>query len=355
MNKLQQQRKDEHLHLAEAFYNDASAFQGIRFMHQSLPESDLLSTCLETHYGALHMSAPFFINAMTGGSKHSQQINDRLSLIAKETDLALATGSLSAAIKDDSLAPTFSIVRKNNPEGLILANIGAEHSIENAKKAIEIIQADALQIHINVAQELMMPEGGREFHWLHNIEKIVQAIDCPVIIKEVGFGMSAETLHQLQEIGVSYVDVSGTGGTNFSQIENARGKTMTELINWGQTTAESLLDIYNHHNEMHIAASGGVKSPLDVAKCLALGAETIGVSGYFLHYLMHHSDEETIAEIERWKQELRVIMTLLGLNTISEFTQTNLLLDQELAHFCKARDIDWKRFAHRIIMNKRSD
>lgn len=351
MNKLQQQRKDEHLHLAEKFYQPQSSFSGIRFVHQSLPESDLASTDLSTTYGALQFSAPFFINAMTGGSAHTKQINQRLARIAKETGLAMATGSLSAAIKDASLSDTFTIVRKENPTGLILANIGAEHSIEAAKRAVDLLEADALQVHINVAQELTMPEGARSFHWLNNIEKMVNQIHCPVIVKEVGFGMSRETARQLHEIGVTYLDVSGKGGTNFAQIENSRGNDWyQELNDWGMTTAESLLDLQTERANFHLTASGGIHSPLDVAKCLALGADLVGVSGYFLHYLLHHSDEEVIAEIKRWQSELRVILTLVGCKEPHELSQQAIVIDESLSHWCTARGIDWQALAQRTIM-----
>lgn len=349
MNERQQKRKDEHLHLAEQLYHESHALSGVRFIHQSLPEISLDEVSLHTSFGVLSFDCPFFINAMTGGSHHSQQINKRLAKIAAQTHLAIASGSLSAAIKNEALIPTFSTLRQHH-SGIVIANIGAEHSVQNAQKAIDVLQADALQIHINTTQELIMPEGGRSFHWLNNIQKIVQHCSCPVIVKEVGFGMSRETLVQLQSIGVQYVDISGRGGTNFAAIENKRqSQPFMELNDWGLSTAESLLDNQSMQSVMHLCASGGIQSPLDVAKCLSLGAEIVGISGYFLHYLLHHTDEETINEIKRWQQELKLIMTLVGARSPQELTQAPLLLDTSLSHWCQARDIDWRSFAQRRL------
>ncbi len=137
----------------------------------------------------------------------------------------MATGSVSAALKDSTVADSYSVVREVNPDGLILGNMGAGRKSEDAKKIVDLLQADGMQIHVNVPQELVMPEGDRDFHeWPHNIQQTVQQLDIPVIIKEVGFGMNRETIQQFQTLGVKAVDVSGRGGTSFSQIENARRK-----------------------------------------------------------------------------------------------------------------------------------
>lgn len=349
IDERQQRRKDEHLHLAEELYQPNHSLSGIRFIHQSLPEISLDEVSLNTNFGELSFTCPFFINAMTGGSNHSKQINQRIARIATQTNLAVASGSLSAAIKDERLIPTFHVLREHN-KGMIIANIGAEHSIQNAEKAIQILEADALQIHINTTQELLMAEGGRNFHWLENIQHITEQCHCPVIVKEVGFGMSQETVQQLQAIGVQYIDISGRGGTNFAAIENYRQQNQfSELNNWGLSTTESLLDIQPFIHTMNVCASGGIQSPLDVAKCLSLGADVVGISGYFLHYLIHHTDEETVDEIERWKNELRIIMTLVGAKSPKELVTAPLLLDSTLSHWCEARKIDWRSFSQRQL------
>ncbi|MGO2697161.1 MAG: type 2 isopentenyl-diphosphate Delta-isomerase, partial [Enterococcus faecalis] len=219
-------RKDEHLSLAKAFHKKKSNdFDRVRFVHQSFAESAVNEVDISTSFLSFQLPQPFYVNAMTGGSQRAKEINQQLGIIAKETGLLVATGSVSAALKDASLADTYQIMRKENPDGLIFANIGAGLGVEEAKRALDLFQANALQIHVNVPQELVMPEGDRDFtNWLTKIEAIVQAVEVPVIVKEVGFGMSQETLEKLTSIGVQAADVSGQGGTSFTQIENARRK-----------------------------------------------------------------------------------------------------------------------------------
>ncbi|TKK90281.1 type 2 isopentenyl-diphosphate Delta-isomerase, partial [Enterococcus faecalis] len=249
-------RKDEHLSLAKAFHKEKSNdFDRVRFVHQSFAESAVNEVDISTSFLSFQLPQPFYVNAMTGGSQRAKEINQQLGIIAKETGLLVATGSVSAALKDASLADTYQIMRKENPDGLIFANIGAGLGVEEAKRALDLFQANALQIHVNVPQELVMPEGDRDFtNWLTKIEAIVQAVEVPVIVKEVGFGMSQETLEKLTSIGVQAADVSGQGGTSFTQIENARRKKreLSFLDDWGQSTVISLLESQNWQKKLTI-------------------------------------------------------------------------------------------------------
>src|SRR5699024_780320 len=222
---LQHNRKNEHVSLSQKFHGDErdSSFHDLQFVHHSLPMIDVEEVSLETKIGNLSLQAPFFINAMTGGSPWTKKVNEKLAIVARETNLAIATGSVSAGLKTPEVADSYRIVREVNPHGLVFANLGAGHGLENAKKAVDLLQADAFQIHVNAPQEVVMPEGDRTFRdWLSNIEEIVEGLDVPVIVKEVGFGMSRETIAQLRSVGVEHIDISGTGGTNFAQIENYR-------------------------------------------------------------------------------------------------------------------------------------
>ena len=187
-------RKNEHVSLSENFYKDRdSSFKDIHFVHHSFPEMDVTDVDLSTELGDLKFSLPFFINAMTGGSEWTGKLNQKLAIVARETGLAIATGSISAGLKNPEVEDSYKIMRKENPKGLIFANLGVGHGAENAKKAIDLMDADALQIHVNAPQELVMPEGDREFsNWLENIQEILEQIDVPLIVKEVGFGMSRE-------------------------------------------------------------------------------------------------------------------------------------------------------------------
>lgn len=335
-------RKDEHVSLAEKFYSPRHTFEDIKFVHQSLPKYSLADIDLSTTIGPLKLAVPFYIEAISGGSPRTKDINAQLATIAQATGLAMAVGSQSVALSDPDLADTFKIVRKNNPAGLIFANIGGNHSVEDAKQAVEMIDADALEIHVNVAQELIMPEGDRQFHFQKNIQEIVNALTVPVIIKEVGFGMSRETIAELLKLGVRYVNVSGHGGTNFATIENFRrpDKSMTYLADWGLSTPESLLESRSYQNQLTVLASGGVQTPLDIAKCLALGSSAVGIAGQFLHMVIHEDTPAIIDKINGWKQGLKAIMMMTNSKTVSALQDAALVLSPELISYQHQRNLE---------------
>lgn len=351
----QAHRKDQHVGLANRFYQaqPSSDLAGLRFVHQALPELDVAAVETGTVVAGLQFAQPFFINAITGGSPATTQLNERLALLARETGLAMATGSVSIAMKDPEAAASFANIRQLNPDGLVFANLGAHHGLENAKRAVDLLAADALEIHVNVPQEIVMPEGERAFEgWLANIEAIVAGLDVPVIVKEVGFGMSRETVAQLYACGVQAVDVSGTGGTNFAQIENARRTSFKYdiLEDWGQSTVISLVEAMSLPVEQRgaLIASGGVKTSLDVVKCLALGADAVGLSGQILQMLRRPDSLETaIATVRDMQAQIRDIMTLLGAETVVDLRKTDLILPPDVAHWCQARGIDWQAYARR--------
>lgn len=345
-------RKDEHVDLAEKQYQAASQsdFQKIRFVHHSLPQMATTDVSLASHLLGYDMPLPFYINGMTGGSDKTKVINQQLAEVAKASGLVMASGSVSAAIKHPELSDSFKVIREVNPDGIVLANLGAHHTVENAKRAVDILQANGMQIHINAPQELVMPEGDRDFSmWLSQIEAIVKGVGVPVMVKEVGFGMSRETIKQLTDVGVEWIDVSGRGGTNFAAIENARRSTFSydDLENWGQSTVVSLLEAADFKNDAHILASGGIKTPYDIVKALSLGAEAVGLSGQFLHMVLENGPEKTVATIESWKEKITAIMTLLGAKSVADLQKTDLIFHRDLIDWCDMRSIDYKAYGKR--------
>lgn len=344
-------RKDEHISLAKAFHKDkTNDFDQIRFVHHSFSEVALDDVDISTSFLDFSFKQPFYINAMTGGSDRAKEINQQLGIIARETGIMVATGSVNAALKNPDVAETYQIMRKENPEGVIFANIGAGLSLEAAKRAVELFHADGLQIHVNVPQELVMPEGDRDFHgWLDTIEDIASQLSVPVVVKEVGFGMSSETIEQLVRRGVKAVDVSGQGGTSFTQIENARRKKreLGFLTDWGQSTVLSLLEAANWHRDLDVLASGGVRQSLDIVKALSLGAKSVGIAGTILNQLMTHGLDETIALVQQWEDELKMLYTLLGKKTTAELTTTDIIFSPEIIHWCESRGIAYQPFAKR--------
>lgn len=344
-------RKDEHVSLAKAFHKPRlNDFDAVQIIHQSFPEIDSAQVTLETEIFGRSFATPFFINAMTGGSEKSKKINQDLAEVAKACDLMMATGSVSAALKDPALSDTFQVVRQVNPEGFLLANVGAGSSVENALRAIDLFEADALQIHLNAPQELVMPEGDREFsNWLSLLEQIVKAAPVPVVVKEVGFGMTRETIQQLISVGVQTIDVAGSGGTSFTQIENARRKKreMAYLNHFGQSTVISLLEANEVQHSFTTIASGGIRDAFDIFKALCLGAKSVGISATILTMLLDKGPEETIATIQSWKEQLQLLYTMVGQTLTQDLTNVPLIFSGSVKDWCHARHISLSDYSFR--------
>ncbi|MGZ9549936.1 type 2 isopentenyl-diphosphate Delta-isomerase [Staphylococcus epidermidis] len=342
-----EQRKNEHVEIAMS-QKDAlvSDFDKVRFVHHSIPSIDVSQVDMTSHTTKFDLAYPIYINAMTGGSDWTKKINEKLAIVARETGIAMAVGSTHAALRNPNMIETFSIVRKTNPKGTIFSNVGADVPVDKALQAVELLDAQALQIHVNSPQELVMPEGNREFaSWMSNIESIVKRVDVPVIIKEVGFGMSKETLQALYDIGVNYVDVSGRGGTNFVDIENERrsNKDMNYLSQWGQSTVESLLESTEFQNRLNIFASGGLRTPLDAVKCLALGAKAIGMSRPFLNQVEQSGITNTVDYVESFIQHMKKIMTMLDAPNIERLRQVDIVMSPELISWINQRGLHLNR------------
>lgn len=347
MVNRQSHRKDEHVSLAIKFYDPQShaGFDHLRFIHQGIPEINLNEVNLNSHIDKIKLDLPFYIEAMTGGSEYTKKLNQSLAKIAKETGIAMATGSQSVALKDSTLSDSFSIVRETNPNGTIFSNIGASVDVKKAQKAVDMMDSNALEIHINTPQEIIMPEGDREFNWIDNIKEINQNLNVPVIVKEVGFGMSAETVQLLIDNGVKNINISGKGGTNFSKIENYRRKEqeLDYLSDWGQTTVESLLETKKAHvsDDITIIASGGIRTPLDAAKAISLGADAVGIAAPILYSLIKNGEDETVRFINDFKDGLINIMTMLGCRSISELKKIKMIADPYLQNYINQRNIPY--------------
>lgn len=354
---INEQRKNDHVAHALEQQNRTSQhpFDDIRFVYHSFSQTTLDEIDLTTTWANHTHSLPFYINGMTGGSDFTKTINQKLAIVARETGLSMASGSVSITMKETKAKESFEIIRKENPAGFVMANLGAHHSLENAKRAVDLLEANALQIHLNIPQEVVMPEGDRDFTmWSKNIEDIVRHLSVPVIVKEVGFGMSRETIEHLLELGVQTIDVSGRGGTNFITIENERRDQLdfSELANWGQTTPESLLEAYSVqmngvNPSFHLLASGGIRHYLDVIKSLALGADGVGLSGKFLWMVHEEGIDATIRWVQQQEEAIRSLMLMLDTPSISSLKTTQIILHNHLKDWAKARRIDWTHFANR--------
>ncbi|MFG1881926.1 type 2 isopentenyl-diphosphate Delta-isomerase [Micromonospora sp. NPDC049102] len=346
-------RKNDHVRLAAEQQRDTgvhSEFDDVSFVHHALAGIDRSAVTLNTSFGGIDWPVPLCVNAMTGGSVETGIINRDLAIAARETGVPIATGSMSAYFADESVADTFSVMRRENPDGFIMANVNATASVEQARRAIDLLRADALQIHLNAIQETVMPEGDRSFSdWGPGIARIVAGVGVPVIVKEVGFGLSRETIRRLGELGVRVADVAGRGGTNFARIENGRREhhDYAFLDGWGQSAAACLLDAQS--SNLAVLASGGVRDPLDVVRGLALGASAGGVSGLFLKAVLDGGVPALISLISRWLDQIEALMTALGAATPADLGRCDVLIHGRLRAFCELRGIDIGRLANRSV------
>ncbi|WAX82247.1 type 2 isopentenyl-diphosphate Delta-isomerase [Streptomyces sp. KMM 9044] len=345
------QRKDDHVRLAVEQQHEHSGrnqFDDVSFVHHALAGIDRPDVSLATAFAGISWQVPLYINAMTGGSVKTGIINRDLATAARETGVPLASGSMSAYFKDPSCADTFQVLRRENPDGFVMANVNATASVDQARRAVGLLEADALQIHINTAQETVMPEGDRSFSsWVPQIEKIAADVDVPVIVKEVGNGLSRQTVLTLRDLGVRVADLGGRGGTDFARIENGRREPADYAFmnGWGQSTAACLLDAQGVG--IPVLASGGVRHPLDVARALALGASGVGASGGFLRTLLDGGVSALVSQISTWLDQFTGLMTMLGARTPADLTRSDLLVHRDLRSFCTDRGIDTRPLAQR--------
>jgi isopentenyl-diphosphate Delta-isomerase len=346
-----EQRKLDHVRYAlELPPSKENGFSDLSFVHRALPDCDVADVSLATSIGGLTLSSPILINAMTGGAERTERINRDLAEVARRTGIAMAVGSQRAALKDERLVRTYAVVREVNPDGIVIANLGAGASVPDAQRAIDMIGANLLQLHLNPAQELTMPEGDREFRGLtERIAEVAAGVSVPVIVKEVGNGMAAETFDKLATTGVQVVDVAGRGGTNFVSIENQRRTNFhyVQLEDWGQTTVVSLLEAQDKRDRFDLIGSGGVMSAMDAAKCLALGARAVGVAGALLRPMMEHGVEHAVELVQHWLEELRVILTLQECHTVAELAERPVIVRGETAAWCDLRGIALEPLARR--------
>ncbi|HEO4019993.1 TPA: type 2 isopentenyl-diphosphate Delta-isomerase [Streptococcus agalactiae] len=322
-------RKDDHIKYALKYQSPYNSFDDIELIHSSLPKYNVNDIDLSTHFAGQSFEFPFYINAMTGGSEKGKAVNHQLAQVAQATGIVMATGSYSAALKndEDDSYPTTDLY----PDLKLATNIGLDKPLPAAESTVKAMNPIFLQVHVNVMQELLMPEGEREFHmWRSHLKEYVDNIQCPLILKEVGFGMDLQSIKDAYDIGITTVDISGRGGTSFAYIENQRGRDRSYLNTWGQTTAQSLINAQSMMDKMDILASGGIRHPLDMVKCLVLGAKAVGLSRAVLELVERYPVDDVIAILNSWKEDLRMIMCALNCKKITDLRQVNYILYGQL-------------------------
>jgi isopentenyl-diphosphate delta-isomerase len=331
-----EERKADHLRLnleeEVQFREVTTGLERYRFQHQALPEIDLAAVDLSTTFLGKQLRYPFLISSMTGGTGEALRINLNLAQAAQACGMAMGVGSQRAAIEDWSLAETFQ-VRPAAPDILLLANLGAVqlnygYTVGHCRLAVEMIQADALILHLNPLQEALQPEGNGDFCRLWDkIAAVCQALPVPVVVKEIGAGLSGQVVRQLADVGVAAVDVAGAGGTSWSRVEMYRARTdrdrrvAAQFIDWGIPTAEAIRQARQSVPDLPLIASGGIYSGLEAAKAIALGADVVAMARPFLKAAAISA--EAVAEAaEELAQTLRVAMFCIGASNLAALKNT---------------------------------
>lgn len=319
-------RKADHLQLCisgPVAYEKSTGLEAIELIHCALPELDFDEVSTETEFLGRPIHMPVLVSAMTGGFPEGGTVNEQLAEFCEAFRIPLGVGSQRAALEDPAQWETYRVVRRRAPSIPLIGNIGAAElaaglDVEMLRRLVEAIEADALAVHLNPLQELLQPEGTPRFRGvLREIERIVGALQVPVIVKETGAGLSGEVVRRLLEVGVRIVDISGAGGTSWAAVELLRRGEPDGpgwvFRNWGIPTAIALQEAASvAGSEVTIIASGGITNGLEVAKCLALGAHLVGIARPFLQVLARGGRKalERYAEELHW--QLRAAMFLTG-------------------------------------------
>ncbi|MEM3394829.1 MAG: type 2 isopentenyl-diphosphate Delta-isomerase [Nitrososphaerota archaeon] len=336
-----EERKLDHLKIVfeeDVGFLKTNWLEYVEPVHSAIPEVDFISINTQAKFLKRVFSAPIVIESMTGGTKAAAEINARLAKVAEMENIPMGVGSQRIAIEKPELAYTFSITREVAPKAFLMANLGAaqviKHGEEFAWKAIKMIEADALIIHSNPLQELIQPSGDTYFSGLlHSLKKISENIDVPLIVKEVGCGISLSDAIKLRDVGVAAIDTAGAGGTNWAKIEGIRARKEGDVLReklamlfqeWGIPTAASVAEI-SQLDGIEVIGSGGIRNGLEIAKVIMLGAEMAGLANPFLKAAK--KGEKSIKKlIEQLLIELKTTMFLVGAKDIASLSTSQRVI-----------------------------
>jgi isopentenyl-diphosphate Delta-isomerase len=331
-------RKKEHLELCltddVSFRRKSTGFENYEFKHNAVTEVEIDKINFRTKFFSKKINYPFLISCMTGGTTEAENINAQLAVVAGELNIAIGVGSQRQALEDKDFVNSFKTVRKNAANVPVLGNIGAAQvvqfkSIVPVKNLIDMIEADALVIHVNPLQELLQKEGEPNFKGLlKKIKNITKNTEVPVIVKEVGAGISKEAAKKLLELGVKGIDVAGAGGTSWAGVEILRNKSQNEneFWDWGLPTSYCIKEVYKLKKKYKftLVGSGGINTGFDAAKALALGADVVASARQILQSLDRNGVDGTVNFVKNLFDEVRKTMYLTGSQNLKELRNKKL-------------------------------
>lgn len=357
-------RKSDHIRISldrnVQARNATTGLEDVHFVHKALPEVDRDGINLSTTVFSHKFQAPLIVGAITGGAPEAAEINATIAEAVETLGLGMGVGSQRAAIEDRKLEPTFAVTRKKAPNAFLVANIGGVqlvngYGLKEVKKAVKMIEANAIAMHLNSLQEAVQPEGQTNFRGvLEGIDKITQALDRPVIAKETGAGIAAEEAAKLENVGVKGIDISGVGGTSWAAVEyyrtnkaeNGLQRRLGDVFwDWGIPTASSIVEVAQYVN-IPVIASGGIRNGIDIAKSLALGASLTSLSQPVLRTATK-GVKETVGALSFLIEELRNVMFLVGAETIQDLRRTPLVITGKTAEYLRIRGFNTESFARR--------
>ena len=341
---LTSQRKKEHIDLClnddVSFKEKTTGFERYDFEHYAITEIDISKINFRSKFFNKKVDYPFLISCMTGGTSKAEDINTQLSIAANELNIPLGVGSQRQALENTDYHKSYKIIRNNAPKIPILGNIGASQisafkNFDKVKYLVDLVEADVMVVHANPLQELLQNHGEPDFKgFLKKIEKLVKYLNIPIVVKEVGAGISKKAAEKLLDAGVKGIDAAGAGGTSWSGVEILRNNEnySDEFWDWGLPTAFCIKEIYKLKKKYKfvLIGSGGINNAFDIAKALALGADFAASARIILQTLYKNGVEGVVSLVENWFDTIKKIMYLTGSGTLADLRKNKLIKKEEL-------------------------
>lgn len=329
------EKKDKRLeNILISSYEGNNLLSDVYIEHNSFPEMAFDEVTTQVEFFGEKIPFPLIISAISGGTEQSCEINEMLYNIAEELHIPMEIGNQDILLEDENKLELFLGEKHcENRTTSVISNLHASSSLDDVKKAMDLVSADGIALHINPAQEIVGFDGKRDFsNILENVKEIASVYGDRLIVKEIGSGMSEKTVRSLMDCGVKIIDVSGAGGSNLIEIEDLRNldEDYSDLYSWGIPTAKSIINARSVSEDLTIIASGGIKSAMDIVKAIVLGADYVAIGGELLKYLLHGGHEYAKEYIEELMHKTKVIMFLLGVNNIASLKKVPYKLSGKL-------------------------